>query len=123
MVKMVMLLKRKPGMSMTDFIAYYESTHRLIGEKYLKPHATRYVRRFLFPLPDPQSGQTHEADHDVLLEIWFPDQTAYEAGMSAISQPEAAAEISEDEEKLFDRATLRAFTLQEHESDMTVQPG
>ena len=120
MVKMVMLLKRKPGMSMADFMVYYESTHRLIGEKYLRPHATRYVRRFLFPLPDPQSGEIHEAEHDVLLELWFPDQRAYEAGMAAISRPEASAEISADEEKLFDRPSLRAYMLQEHESDMTV---
>ena len=44
MIKMVFMLKRRPGMSRADFIQYYESHHARLGEKYV-PNAVRYVRR------------------------------------------------------------------------------
>jgi len=119
MVKMIVLLKRRPGMTMTEFIDYYETHHRLIGEKYLRGHAIRYVRRYLAPLPDPVSGVLQEPDHDVVMETWYPDQAACDAAMAAISEPAAAAEIAADELKLFDRPKLRAFTVREFESDIT----
>jgi hypothetical protein len=118
MVKMIMLLKRRPGMSMAEFIDYYETTHRLIGEKYLKGLAQRYQRRFLTPLGDPLSGEVVESEYDAVLELWFADQAACDAAMAAIREPAAAAEIAADEEKLFDRPKLRAFMVQEFESAM-----
>jgi hypothetical protein len=118
MVKMIMLLKRRPGMSMAEFIDYYETHHRLLGEKYLKGHAIRYVRRYLTPLPDPATGQVPEADHDAVLEMWYPDQAACDAAMAAITAPAAQAELAADEAKLFDRPKLRAFMVQEFDSDM-----
>ncbi len=118
MIKTVNLLKRKSGMSMEDFIEHYESTHRRIGEKYLKGHACHYVRRYLFPVADPATGETFEAAYDVLLEIWYPDQAAYDAFVAAVTDPEAAAEISADEANLFDRSSMRSFHVKEFESDM-----
>lgn len=118
MVKMMIMLKRRPGMSVPEFMDYYETQHRLIGEKYLKGHAARYVRRYLTPLPDAVTGQIHEPEHDVVMEMWFPDQAAFEAAMAATTAPAAAAEIVADELKLFDRPKMRAFIVQEIDSDM-----
>ena len=116
MIKTITMLKRKPGMSLEDFIVYYETHHRLIGEKVLKSYAIRYSRRYLQPRPD-RSGATAEPDHDVLTEVWFPDQDAADAAARAIA--EHAAEIAADEEKLFDRSKLRGFSVLEFESDMS----
>ncbi|MEJ8568606.1 EthD domain-containing protein [Elongatibacter sediminis] len=118
MIKTVNLLKRRSGMSMEDFIEHYESTHRRIGEKYLKGHACHYIRRYLFPVPDPATGESYEAEYDVLLEIWYPNEAAYQNAMAAINAPEAAAEISADEANLFDRSSMRSFHVREFESDM-----
>jgi hypothetical protein len=118
MLKLITLLKRKAGMSREDFIAYYESNHRVIGEKYLRAHACRYVRRYLQPLPHPITGETIEPDHDVLMEIWFPDEAAFKATMDVLTAPAAAAEIAADEEKMFDREKMRMFTVQEFESQL-----
>ena len=52
MIKVVTLLTRKPGMTRQAFIDYYESQHRLIGEKYLGGYAVKYQRRYLRPIAD-----------------------------------------------------------------------
>lgn len=115
MFKTVCLLKRKPGMSFEDFMDYYESYHRKLGEKVL-PKGIYYVRRYLRGVPNPVTGEVAELEYDVLTEMWFETREAYDEAMAALSVPEVAAEIVEDEEKLFDRPKIRFCTIEEHES-------
>lgn len=112
--KAVFLLKRRPGMSFDDFVAYYESTHARLGERVL-PTAQRYVRRYLTPFP-PSSGEPAEQEFDVITEIWFEDRAAFEAAVARLQDPATAAEIAADEERLFDRSSIRLFTVEERES-------
>jgi hypothetical protein len=88
-IKIVTTLKKKAGMSTAAFRAYYEDHHRIIGEKYLQDFAVRYVRRYMNPLPNEQGKQV-EPDFDVLLEIWFSDDTAYQACSQRLSEPAVA---------------------------------
>lgn len=118
MLKFVTLLKRRPGMSRADFIAYYESNHARIGVKYLTGHACRYVRRYVQPVPDPVTGVPDEPEHDVVMEIWFADRAAFDATMARLAEPAVAAEIAADEERLFDRSKHRHFFVEEHESPL-----
>jgi EthD domain len=108
----ITLLKRRNGMSKADFITYYETHHRLIGEKVLTGFATRYVRRFLHPV----DGVDQEHDADVVLEIDFPDQATADACFAAMADEATMAEIVADEEKLFDRSRIRTFTVEERQS-------
>ncbi|MFV8816131.1 EthD domain-containing protein [Haliea sp. E17] len=120
MLKLVSLMKRKPGLSMAEFIDAYESLrdgHRLLGERYLRPHAVRYVRRFLTPVATAAHAAV-ENDYDVLMEIWFPDRYTFDAVMARLAQPDIAAEIAEDEARLFDRDSIRSFFVEEYESNM-----
>ncbi|MEM7097777.1 MAG: EthD domain-containing protein [Pseudomonadota bacterium] len=117
MIKVIGLLKRRAGMSVDEFRTYYESQHRLIGEKYLSGHASRYIRRYLNP-QDRGLSDEESRPYDVILEIWYPDQTASEAASARLSLPEAIAEIVADEEQLFDRQANRFFTVEEVESDL-----
>ena len=117
MIKVVTLLTRKPGMSREAFIEHYETHHRKIGEKYLSGFAVKYQRRYL------QSAglRDQEGDappFDVLMEIWYPDQGALNAALAVLSTDEAQAEITADEERLFDRALIRSYTVEEYESEM-----
>lgn len=119
MIKTVGLLKRRRGMSVQAFRDYYESTHRVIGEKYLSGHACRYMRRFLNPNSDGNAATFgDDGDFDVILEIWYPDRAAFEAVRERLAAPEAAAEVLADELKLFDRDRNRFFTLSESVSDL-----
>jgi len=121
MIKMIATLKKKEGMSTQDFRSYYENYHRLIGEKYLADYAVRYVRRYLAPMPDAPDapdaqGDLVEPEYDVLLEIWFPDESAFVDCANKLREPDVAREIMVDEEKLFDRSQKRKYIVEECES-------
>jgi len=116
-IKLVTLLRRRNGMTMDEFKDYYESVHARIGEKYLSPHASRYFRRYLHPVPGPAaSEQDPDRTYDVVMEIWFPDQEAFDAAFRDLRQAQAQAEIVADELKLFDRDYIHGYIVDEHES-------
>lgn len=113
-VTVITLLKRRDGMSREDFRAYYESTHRRIGERVLAGYATRYVRRYL----TPTDGLDQTCDADVVMEIDFPDEATRDACFASLGDPAVLAEIVEDEQRLFDRSRIRTFSVTESASEM-----
>lgn len=117
MIKLVMPMKRRPGMTIPEFREYYETRHRLIGEKYLKGYASRYMRRFTNPTVD-RDGQLRDPEYDVFLDIWYPDQATMDACGRSLSAPEVQREIRDDEEKLFDMRFMRAYIVEECISDL-----
>ncbi len=110
-------------MSVEEFREYYESTHRLIGEKYLKGNVERYMRRYLDPPIRPRPGDSAEPEFDVMLEIWYADREAYDKTRELLSDPAVRQEITEDEERLFDRPSMRFYTIDEVESDLASSDG
>jgi hypothetical protein len=118
-LKTIGLLKRRPGMSVEEFRAYYENVHRLIGEKYLTGHVEKYVRRYIDPPLNPRGSAPMEPEYDVILEIWYADRAAYDATRVVLSDPAVAQEIKDDEERLFDRPSMRFYLVDERESDLT----
>ena len=120
MIKVIGLLKRKPGMSPEAFRDYYETYHRVIGEKYLNGFAVKYMRRYLTPFADPITGSLPEQSCDVVLEIWYPDRATFDRANESFARPEVADEIATDEEKLFDRVNNRFFFVEECESSLTI---
>jgi hypothetical protein len=118
MYKVVGLLKKHADLSSEAFRDYYESYHRVIGEKYLSRYASRYMRRYLNPFADPISGHCGEHEYDVILEVWYHSEAAFQSANALFSQPEVAREIAEDEEKLFDRSSNRFYTVTEVESSL-----
>jgi EthD domain len=118
-VTILTLLKRRPGMSKADFISYYETHHRLIGEKVLGPWATRYERKHLHPM----DGSDIDYDFDVAMEIEFADEESMAACFAAMADPDTRQEITEDEERLFDRPRLRSYRVENHRSEMPPKQG
>lgn len=123
MIKLVNLLKRNPGMSLEEFIDYYENVHRKIGEKYISKYALNYVRRFLRPIPKSIFPEEMVRNYDVITELWFPDQKALEGCFAELATPEAKAELEEATAKLFDLDNMHFFIAEEYESDLGNQPG
>jgi hypothetical protein len=119
MLKLVTFLTRRSDLTLEEFIHRYESQHRLIGEKYLRPYATRYVRRYCRPVGDDVASDTPAPPCDVVMEIWFPDRESFDRAMTDIMQPEAQKEIIADEETLFDRSKIISVIVEEYESNMS----
>ncbi|GGD80544.1 EthD domain-containing protein [Croceicoccus mobilis] len=117
MYKVLVFLKRKPGMSLSAFREYYETVHRKLGEQSI-PGARRYMRRYLDPFADPLTGETRELDFDVITEIWFDDRAAFEKVVAHSATGDIGARIAADEENLFDRGKNRFAAVEEVESDL-----
>jgi uncharacterized protein (TIGR02118 family) len=115
--KVMVMIKRKPGMSMEDFIAYYESNHAPLGASKV-PNLKRYVRHFIRPYGNDVYGTDDESSYDVLTEIWFDDRADFERGMAYLTEPETAAIIGADEENLFDKSSIRFMLMEDHETDL-----
>jgi len=117
MLKLVALLKRRPGMSMEEFKDYYENVHIQIGLPKLKGKAVSHHRRYLTPIPGPD-GQTREGDYDVIMEIWFEDRAQLEEAMQVWLDPELVERVAADTPNFLDRADNPMFFVEEHETDM-----
>jgi EthD domain len=115
--KILMFLKRRPGMSLQAFRDYYEGVHSKLGEKY-SAGVSRYVRRYIEPLPGSRPDESHESDFDVITETWFEDRSAFERVARYLTGGELPAEVLADEERLFDRSKSRFTTVFECESNL-----
>ncbi|WP_144097451.1 EthD domain-containing protein [Croceicoccus sediminis] len=117
MIKIVALLKRRPGMSLEEFRDYYENVHLPIGALRFKGNAISHHRRYLTPIPGPD-GVGHEADYDVIMEMWFEDRAQLEAAMQVMQEPELAERIAGDVPNFLDRADNPMFFVEEHVTDL-----
>jgi hypothetical protein len=118
MIKLIMLLKRRPDLTMDEFIDRYENGHAKLAAPRMGD-ACRYVRRYLRQVPDPISGEMPEAEFDVISEVWFADSQSFAAGPDDPAvENERWAALMEDEKNLFDRSRKRFFVVEEYETDL-----
>jgi EthD domain len=116
--KILLFMKRRPGMSIEAFQDYYENHHAPLCVSYASG-MKRYERRFLTAHPNPETGATEELAFDVITELWFDDETTFRntvAYLSTSTMPEA---VVEDEKQLFDRSKTRMATVVECVSALT----
>lgn len=113
--KILMFMKRKPGMSVEAFRDYYENHHVPLALRYTSG-IKRYLRRFINPLPHPQTGPWKEPEFDVITELWFDDKSVFEGTLKYMTTQLMPEEIVADEDNLFDRSSFRLATVTEAES-------
>jgi hypothetical protein len=115
MFKAVVLIKKKRGMSMEDFINYYENNHAPLGISKV-PNMVKYVRHFIRPYGNDVYAADEESPYDVLTEIWFENEAEFQRGMAMLTEPETAAIIAADEEKLFERSSIKFMVMEDRET-------
>lgn len=113
--KILLFMKRRPGMTMEAFQDYYENHHVPLAMKY-SSGISRYMRRFLTPHPNPETGASDELQFDVITELWFEDEATFRGTVKYLATSVMPDEIVTDEKNLFDRKTMRMATVVECET-------
>ncbi len=116
--KILLFMKRRPGMSVEAFQDYYENHHAPLCVTYASG-MKRYERRFLTPHPNPETGATEELAFDVITELWFDDETIFRNTVTYLSTSKMPEAVVEDEKRLFDRSKTRMATVVECVSALT----
>jgi hypothetical protein len=116
--KILLFMKRRPGMSFEAFKDYYENHHAPLCAKYASG-MSRYLRRFVTPQPNPETGATDELQFDVITELWFEDEAVFRGTVKYLATSIMPDEVVADEKQLFDRSKTRMATVVECESALS----
>ena len=103
-------------MTFEAFRDYYENHHVPLCEKYTSSGLSRYVRRFLTPHPNPETGATEELQFDVITELWFKDEATFRGTVKYLTTGILPDDVVADEKRLFDRDKTRMATVVECDS-------
>lgn len=115
--KILLFMKRRPGMSMDEFMQYYEEKHVPLALKY-SGSMKSYTRRFVFPQTHVETGPCSELEFDVITELGYDDETAFKSTLEYLSTTHLPEEVIADEEQLFDRSSFRMATCVEYVSEL-----
>ena len=115
--KILIFMKRKPGTTMEQFMDYYENRHVPLCLKYSSA-VSRYIRRFLTPMPHAESGTNEELPYDVVTELWFDEEATFKGTVEYLSTHVMPEEVVQDEINVFHRPTMRMATVIECETAM-----
>lgn len=115
--KILMFMKRRPGMSLEEFQQYYEENHVPLILKYTRG-VKSYTRRFVYPQTHVETGPCSDLGFDVITEIGFDDESMFKNTLKYLSTTHLPDEVIEDEKRLFDRATIRLATCTEYVTNL-----
>lgn len=96
MIKAVTYLKRRPGMPVDEFQAYWRTRHPEVVKKL--PGLRRYVQSHTL-----RAGyEKHQPAYDGIAEVWFDDTKS----LRALRETAEMAAVQADEVKFIDRITM-----------------
>jgi len=100
MIKIILFVKRKPGMSREAFRDHYERVHAPLAQAKLGAWLVGYSRNYLVAVP----GRS-EPPCDCVTELCYRDRTTLEASV-AWARSEEGQVLARDEENFMDRGAL-----------------
>lgn len=106
MVKLIVLIHKKTGLSDEDFYRYWKEKHGPLAARII-PGLRRYVQNHPVKIP----GLKYEADG--LAELWFDDLDAYRSSRTW-RQSDEAKPLLDDEDKFMDRDRITRYVVVEH---------
>jgi hypothetical protein len=119
MVKLIFMLKRKPGLSKEQFRAHYEGSHVELAHKYIGHLLTTYRRFYptfasLNPSDQPASGPVpFEFEYDAITEMEVADEGAVMEMQRIFNDPVINPILAEDELKFLDREATVMMVVNE----------
>lgn len=120
-MKMIVLFRRKPGLTPEQFREYYETRHVPLALKlfpYFKDYRRNYIRRDL--VHRRADGATNPSlDFDAVMELTFASKSDYERMVREMADPKVRAQVVEDEERFLDRSATVVFMVDEERSPLS----
>jgi hypothetical protein len=116
-MKVMILLKRKAGMSRAAFREHYEHSHVVLAHRYLGHLFLDYRRNYSLPV-NAQVGEKPnpaviDSPFDAVTEIWLRDNDAWLEMQRIIADPVIGKIFMDDEENFLDRPSLCIFPCEE----------
>lgn len=108
MVKWMLFVRRKPGISAEAFRDHYENVHAPLAMSLLP--IRRYVRNYLLP-----NAHVPEPPYDVVTEFWFDSEADAEA-TRAWYAADKTERLQKDEMTFMDRSSIMVYDAEEGES-------
>ena len=111
MIKLIVMIKRKPGMSKEDFHRYWSGPHadQVLGCSDFKRHIRRYVQSHVVT----QEGirlPWGVSDYDGQAELWFD---SVEEMNAAFNEPTFLAQVHPDDETFIDMDGCKLMVVEE----------
>jgi uncharacterized protein (TIGR02118 family) len=114
MIKLMVVVRRRKDLTHQEFRTYYETRHAPLAQK-LFPQISHYRRSYV--VPGTVRGSVGIAsvnfDYDVVTEMGFADQAAFDAFLATAAQPEMGAQMAMDEAQFMDRGSIALFRVDE----------
>ena len=115
--KMIVMFKRKAGLTMEQFIDYYETRHVpliLSISSRCSAYKRNYVRDAF--LKAHAEGAATNPDPDVVTEIHFRTQADFDSFLADCNKQNDV--IVRDEQNFVDRSTIRGYVVSETSSGL-----
>lgn len=109
MIKVIGLIKRKPGISREEFLRHWKEDHGPLVASI--PELARHVRKYVqvhrvsIPELDAQEryGQTSlPAEYDGAVEMWFDSTEEMQKAFAVLADPVICKRLREDEDSFID---------------------
>lgn len=113
-VKILVMLKKKAGISDAEFRRLYEEEHApLVGR--LVPHFIDYRRNYLVR-GDLHPDTKDLCPFDVVTEVRFADRAGFDRFMAGLGEPEVDRQLAACEERFLDRSAMAMYVVDEAQS-------
>jgi hypothetical protein len=124
-VKIIVLIRRKPGLSKAAFRNHYEAVHADLALRYIRPFLTDYRRSYptsafsyLDTVERSAAGAAPQFDYDCVTEMWFETRTRMEEMFALLSTDTVRRAIAEDEARFIDPQSVVVITCEESRSQV-----
>jgi uncharacterized protein (TIGR02118 family) len=109
MIKVMAMMKRKPGITPEEFARYWFEEHAPLGFDLLPDdiHVRGYVQNYTIRNPGD-----HEPEFDGLVEFVLDDMDAFQRWL-AFFMSDAAEPMRDDEKNFMDSDTIKVLVMQE----------
>jgi len=109
MIKVVLLVRRRPGISREEFRRYYEAHHAPLAARQLRG-CVRYVRNFVVEEIGGDPG------FDCVTEFWYDLDGPWREARAQIASEAARRALREDEAHFMDRESMQVVVVAECET-------